>query len=41
MKAKRPGLTLRALNGAFGIEVLGVDASVPLDDDTARALRAA
>ena len=32
---------MRALSGEFGVEAQGVDASVPLDGDTARALRAA
>lgn len=41
MKARRPGLALRALNGEFGVEALGVDAAVPLDGDTAAALRTA
>lgn len=41
MKANTPGLSLRALNGKFGVAAQGVDASVPLDRDSAEALRAA
>jgi len=41
MKASRPGFALRALNGEFGVEALGVDAAVPLDGNTAAALRTA
>ena len=41
MNARRPGLALRALNGEFGVEALGVDAAVLLDGDTAAALRTA
>jgi len=41
VKSTRSSLTLRALRGEFGIEALGVDASEPLDGDTADGLRAA
>lgn len=34
-------MTMRPLKGEFGVEALGVDASVPLDAVTAKALRAA
>lgn len=41
MKTTTPGLSLRALNGEFGVEAQGVDASMPLAAATAQALRAA
>jgi taurine dioxygenase len=37
----RSALEFRPLHGEFGVEALGVDASLPLDDDTAQALREA